>query len=124
MDHHGWKVIHMGDQFFNGRFPFIDLGSGGSVEGYIKTVAVALEMAPDDAKIIPGHGALATKDDLKAFHTMLTTVTGQVKQALVAGKTLDEVKAAGVPTQYKSWGTGFINEARFLEFCYNDLKGK
>ena len=118
------KVIHMGDQFFNGRFPFIDLGSGGSVAGYVKTVAFALELAPDDAKIIPGHGALATKDDLKAFHTMLTTVTGQVKQALSAGKTLDEVKAAGVPAQYKSWGTGFINEARFLEFCYNDLKGK
>jgi glyoxylase-like metal-dependent hydrolase (beta-lactamase superfamily II) len=116
------NVLHMGDQFFNGRFPFIDLGSGGSVQGYVDTVAMALDRLPDDAKIIPGHGALATKEDLKEFYLMLTTITGQVKQAISAGKSLDEVKAKGVPEKYKSWGAGFINESRFLEFCYNDLK--
>jgi glyoxylase-like metal-dependent hydrolase (beta-lactamase superfamily II) len=116
------NVVHMGDQFFNGRFPFIDLGSGGSVQGYVETVGQVLDRIPDDVKIIPGHGALASKDDLRQFYQMLVTVTGQVKQAIAAGKSLDEVKAAGVPAQYQSWGAGFINESRFLEFCYNDLK--
>ena len=118
------KVVHMGDLYFKDRFPFIDLGSGGDVAGYVKNVATALEYTPDDAKIIPGHGDLATKDDLKRYHTMLTTITGQVQRAITAGKSLDEVKAAGVPAEYKSWGAGFINESRFLEFCYNGLKGK
>src|SRR6185436_8830911 len=67
----GANVVHMGDQFFNGGFPFIDLNSGGSVAGYIKTVATVLEKIPPDAKIIPGHGKLATVEDLKAFHAML-----------------------------------------------------
>lgn len=118
------KVVHMGDLYFKDRFPFIDLGSGGDVAGYVKNVAAALEYTPDDAKIIPGHGDLATKDDLKRYHTMLTTITGQVQRAITAGKSLDEVKAAGVPAEYKSWGAGFINESRFLEFCYNGLKAK
>ena len=118
------KVVHMGDLYFKDRFPFIDLGSGGDVAGYVKNVATALEYTPDDAKIIPGHGDLATKDDLKRYHIMLTTITGKVQRAITAGKSLDEVKAAGVPAEYKSWGAGFINESRFLEFCYNGLKGK
>lgn len=118
------KVVHMGDLYFKDRFPFIDLGSGGDVAGYVKNVAAALEYTPDDAQIIPGHGDLATKDDLQRYHTMLTTITGQVQRAITAGKSLDEVKAAGVPAEYKSWGAGFINESRFLEFCYNGLKAK
>lgn len=119
----GSKVVHMGDLYFKDRFPFIDLGSGGDVAGFVKNIETALQYTPDDAKIIPGHGDLATKDDLKRYHTMLVTITGQVKQAIAAGKSLEEVKAAGVPAEYKGWGTGFINEARFLEFCYNSLKG-
>lgn len=117
------KVVHMGDLYFKDRFPFIDLGSGGEVAGFVKSIEAALQYTPDDAKIIPGHGDLASKDDLKRYHTMLTTITSQVKQAIAAGKTLDEVKADGVPAEYKSWGAGFINEGRFLEFCYNSLKG-
>src|ERR1041385_2028919 len=68
----GANVIHMGDLFFNGGFPFIDLSSGGSVDGYVASVAAVLEKAPADAKIIPGHGKLGTVDDLRTFHTALT----------------------------------------------------
>lgn len=117
------KVVHMGDLYFKDRFPFIDLGSGGDVAGFVKNIDAALQYIPDDAKIIPGHGDLATKDDLKRYHTMLTTITTQVKKAISEGKSLEEVKSVGVPPEYKSWGTGFINESRFLEFCYNSLKG-
>jgi cyclase len=117
-------VLHMGDQFFNGRFPFIDLGSGGSVEGYIKNVANVLQMTGDDTKIIPGHGALATKKDLQAFHDMLVETTGIIRKAIAEGKSLEQVKAAGLPEKYKEWGTGFINHARYIEIVYNNLKSK
>lgn len=117
-------VIHMGDQFFNGRFPFIDLGSGGSVEGYIKNVETVLQKATDDMKIIPGHGPLATKKDLKAFHDMLVETTGVIRKAIAEGKSLEQAKAAGLPDKYKEWGAGFINHSRYIEIVYNNLKGK
>lgn len=116
------KVVHMGDQFFNGRFPFIDLGSGGNVEGYLRTIEAVLQWIPADAKIIPGHGALATVDDLKAFRDMLVETTGIVRKAKAAGKTLDQVKAEGLPEKWKEWGSGFINTSRWIEITYNSLK--
>lgn len=118
----GANVVHMGDQFFNGGFPFVDLNSGGSVEGYIKTVAAVLEKIPADAKIIPGHGPLANVEDLKNFHTMLVETTGLVKQGIAAGKTLEELKSAGLPEKYQRFGTGFIKTDRWIETIYNDAK--
>ncbi|MEW6159146.1 MAG: MBL fold metallo-hydrolase [Verrucomicrobiota bacterium] len=117
-------VVHMGDQFFNGRFPFIDLGSGGSVAGYVKNVEAVLQKLPPDVKIIPGHGPLATRADLEKFHQMLVETTGIVRKAIDEGKTLEQVKAAGLPEQWKDWGSGFINMSRWLEITYNDLKKK
>src|SRR5687767_7655994 len=70
------NVVHMGDHFFNGRFPFVDLASGGNVEGYARNVAAVLKQVPADAKVIPGHGPLASVDDLKRFHRMLTEKIG------------------------------------------------
>ena len=117
----GSKVAHLGDQFFAGRFPFIDLGSGGDVAGYVANVEKALSILPPDTKVIPGHGPLASIDDLKAFRDMLVETTGIVRTALRDGKSLDQVKAAGLPDKWKPWGTGFINTSRWLEVCYNSL---
>lgn len=116
----GANVVHMGDQFFNGGFPFIDLKSGGSVAGYIKTVAAVLAKIPADAKIIPGHGKLGTVDDLKNFHAMLLETTSLVKQGIAAGKSLADLKAAGLPEKFQSYGTGFIKTDRWIETIYND----
>jgi cyclase len=118
----GANVVHMGDQFFAGKFPFIDLGSGGDVAGYIANVEQALKLIPADAKVIPGHGPLATVDDLKQFRDMMVETTGIVKKAIADGKTLEQVKADGLPEKWKSWGTGFINTSRWLEISYNSLK--
>ena len=120
----GANVVHMGDQFFNGGFPFVDLKSGGSVEGYIKTVATVLEKIPADAKIIPGHGKLGTVEDLKEFHTMLMETTELVKKSIADGKSRDEIKAAGLPEEWQSYGTGFISTGRWIETVYNDAVKK
>ena len=114
----------MGDQFFNGRFPFVDLGSGGSVAGLLKNINAALEKIPADAKIIPGHGALGTRADLERYRDMLVETTDLVKKAMADGKTVADVKTAGVPDKYKEWGSGFINASRWLEIAYNSLSTK
>ena len=117
-------VFHMGDLFFNGRFPFVDLGSGGDVAGLLKIIETALQKIPADAKIIPGHGALATRADLEQYRDMLVETTGLVKKAIADGKTVADVKAAGLPEKYKDWGSGFINASRWLEISFNSLSKK
>jgi len=117
-------VVHMGDLFFNGRFPYVDLGSGGDVAGLLKAVEAALQIIPADAKIIPGHGALGTRADLEQYRDMLVETTGLVKKAIADGKSVADVKAAGLPEKYKDWGSGFINTSRWLEISYNSLSKK
>ena len=119
----GAGVIHMGDLFFNGRFPFIDLGSGGSVDGYTRSVKTVLDRLEPGTRIIPGHGSLATVDDLKAFHAMLVETSGVVRKARAAGDSLDAVKRAGLPPAYEDWGSGFISTDRWIETLYKDRSG-
>lgn len=117
------NVVHMGDQFVNG-FPFVDVNSGGSLEGFIKTVATVLEKIPADAKIIPGHGKLSTVDDLRAYHQMLLETTSHVKKAMADGKSLADVKAEGLPEKWKSFGGGFINTDRYIETIFKESSKK
>ncbi|NNF32865.1 MAG: MBL fold metallo-hydrolase [Saprospiraceae bacterium] len=115
------NVLHMGDCFFKGRFPFIDLGSGGSIDGAIRAVAVALMIVDEETVIIPGHGTLASKQDLLKYSQMLHTMRDRVKKAVAEGKTIDEIKTAGLDEGYEEWGTGFINVATFVDFIWTDL---
>lgn len=118
------KVVHMGDQYLHDRFPLIDVSSGGDVRGFVKNIESVLTWIPEEAKIIPGHGALSTVADLRNYRDMLVATTEFVEASIKQGKTLAEIRAVGVPEKYKSWGSGFINEARWLEACYNGLGGK
>jgi cyclase len=118
------NVIHMGDHFFAGRFPFVDLDSGGNVEGFTKNVGEVIAKLPDGVKIIPGHGPISTPDDLKAFHRMLLETTDIVRKKMAAGKTIDQIKAEGLPDEWKSWGTGFIKTDLWLETVYRSLSKK
>lgn len=120
----GANVVHMGDQFFNGMFPFVDLDSGGDVAGYIKNVTDVIAKVPADVKIIPGHGPLATVDDLKRFHRMLTETTGIVRKKMAAGKTLEQIRAEGLPEEWKSWGTGFVNTDRWISTIHRSFTKK
>jgi glyoxylase-like metal-dependent hydrolase (beta-lactamase superfamily II) len=118
------NVVHMGDDFFAGRFPFVDLDSGGSVEGAMTNVGDILKKLPADVKIIPGHGPLSTLDDLKLYHRMLTETIGLVRQRMTAGKTLAQIKAEGLPEEWKAWGTGFIKTDAWIETIYRSLSKK
>jgi glyoxylase-like metal-dependent hydrolase (beta-lactamase superfamily II) len=116
------KVVHTGDLFFNGRFPYVDLGAGGSVQGAIKSITKLTSMIPADWQIIPGHGSNATLDDLKGYLKMLETTTSAVLARVAAGKSLAECQEAGVPAEYADWGAGFISADRWIETIYNSYK--
>ena len=115
------NVVHMGDHMFNGMFPFVDLDHGGDVKGMAENVQAVIEKVPVDVKVIPGHGPLADRDDLETFHAMLIETIKHVQTQRAAGKTLVEIKAAGVPAKWKSWGNGFIKTDRWLETIYSSL---
>ncbi len=112
------NVVHLGDQFFAGKFPFVDLNGGGSVPGLIKNIGELMQQIPSDAKIIPGHGEVSNLDDLKKYHQMLIETTQIVRGAMDKKKSLDEIKKAGLPEKYKDWGTGFIKTDAWIETIY------
>jgi cyclase len=112
------NVVHLGDDFFAGMFPFVDLDSGGSVEGLTKNIGEIITKIPAGAKLIPGHGPLSGIEELKTYHNMLVTTSDIVRQKIAAGKTLEQVKSEGLPDTWKSWGTGFIKTDMWLEIVY------
>ncbi|UCF69632.1 MAG: MBL fold metallo-hydrolase [Acidobacteriota bacterium] len=118
------NVVHMGDLFFSGRFPFIDLESGGSVEGLIHAVESVLARIPADAKLIPGHGPLSKPSDLEAYHEMLISTSALVRQQIASGKSLEEIQQLGLGERWQSWSWQFIDEQRFIETLYRGLAGQ
>ena len=109
------NAVHMGDLFFAGRFPYIDLDSGGSVDGYIAAVEAVLGRIDERTKIIPGHGPLSTKADLTAFRDMLVDCRARVQQALAAGKDLAAMRAEKLLADHEKLSWSFISTDRFLE---------
>lgn len=118
------NVVHAGDQFFSGRFPNIDLAGGGDVRGYIRNVGRLLEMLPAGARVIPGHGPLSSRKELEEFYEMLKATAGLVEQAIGAGKTLEQVKAEGLPERWKRWEAPTLSAGRWLEILYRGLSPK
>jgi cyclase len=116
------NVVHMGDDFFNGgMFPFIDLDSGGSVQGMIAGDEKVLAVVPDDVKIIPGHGPLGTKDDLRKFIAMLKETSAAVQAGIEQHKTLEQLKKEQVLAKWDSFGQSFIKTDVFTEVLYDSL---
>jgi cyclase len=117
----GSNVVHMGDDFFAGQFPFVDLGSGGSVQGLIDDVAKALTLVPADAKVIPGHGPLSTRADLERFHAMLVASTDVVRRRMHAGESLEKIQAEGLPAELAPWGKGFVDTKTWIMTIHDSL---
>lgn len=109
-------VFHLGDVFFNGSYPFIDIGSGGSAEGMVAAMDRVLALAGDKSRIIPGHGPLAGKAELQAARDMLATVAGRIREARKAGRSDSEIAAARPAADYDAaWGKGFITPPQFVQ---------
>jgi glyoxylase-like metal-dependent hydrolase (beta-lactamase superfamily II) len=117
----GSNVVHMGDNFFAGKFPFVDLSSGGDVEGMTKNVGAIIGRLPSDVKIIPGHGPISNIADLKLYHRMLTETIGIIRKHMLAGKTKQQIHAEGLPEEWKSWGTSFVNTEMWIETIYQSI---
>jgi glyoxylase-like metal-dependent hydrolase (beta-lactamase superfamily II) len=118
------NVVHMGDQFFNGSFPFVDRENGGSVRGLIANVDHVLKLLPDDARVIPGHGPLSDKNGLRSFVAMLRGTMAAVENGIAAGKTLEQLKTDKVLAQWDSWGTGFIKSDFWIQTLHDELTGR
>lgn len=118
------NVVHMGDDFGIYGFPFIDVDSGGSINGMIDAVEKVIAMLPPDAKVIPGHGRVSSVDDMRAYLKLLKDTREVVQNALKQGKTLDQMRQAKILDPWKKYSGGFISEDAFLETLYNSLTGQ
>ncbi|CAI4158555.1 MBL fold metallo-hydrolase [Alteromonas macleodii] len=114
------NVMHTGDLFFNGRFPYIDQGAGGNVEGYMDSVKQLLAKIDDETVIIPGHGDISNKQEYSAFLAMISETFSYVKALKQDGKTLDEVKSMGLDDKWADWSWNFINEEKWITTLYTD----
>ena len=118
----GSDVVHMGDIYFNGFYPFIDAESGGSADGVVAACDKVLAFVTDKTRIIPGHGPLSNAAELKAYRDVVATVSSRVKALVAQGRTLEEIKAAGVSKEFdEKWGKGFIKSERFAEMLARPL---
>ena len=118
------NVVHMGDDFVRYGFPFIDVSSGGSVQGMIAAMEKASAQLPADVKVIPGHGQLANLDDVREFTKMLKETSAVVQKALDAHKTLEQMKQEKILDPWKKWSGDFVNTDAFIETLYNSLTGR
>ncbi len=109
-------IVHMGDVYFNGFYPFIDSSSGGSADGVLAAVDRVLALATDKTKIIPGHGPLASKKDLQAYRDLLATVTQRIKQLRRDGRSDEQIRAAKPAADFDAkYGGGFIKPEQFVQ---------
>ena len=118
------NVVHMGDDFVTYGFPFIDVDSGGSINGMIDAVEKVAGQLPADVKVIPGHGPISNLDDVRAYLTMLKATRDLVAKEIKEGKTVDQMKQAKILEPWEKYSGDFISADAFLETLYNSLTGQ
>jgi glyoxylase-like metal-dependent hydrolase (beta-lactamase superfamily II) len=117
------NVLHMGDLFFNGTYPFIDASTRGNINGMIGSAGRALQMADDRTKIVPGHGPLGDRAALQKYRTMLLSIRDRVRAEKVKGSTLEMVQAAKPTAEFDAeWGKGMMGANDFVALVYNTLE--
>jgi len=112
------NVLHPGDLFFNERFPFIDLGSGGDVDGYIENVETLISKINDETVIIPGHGPKATRADCQRFVNMIKETKAEVDAMRNQGMALEDALGNGLSEKWSPWAWNFITEERWIKTLY------
>jgi cyclase len=117
------NVVHMGDEFVRYGFPFIDVKGGGSVEGMIAACEKVAATLPPDVKVIPGHGAVATLDDIRAYTQMMKDTMAAVQKALAEHKTLEQMKEEKILAPWQKYSGNFVNSDAFIDTIYYSLTG-
>lgn len=116
------NVLHMGDLYFNNMYPFIDASSGGSMKGVIDSVTMLLEKINDKTRVIPGHGSLSNKSELREYRNMLQTVYEKVLALKTSGKTLEQVVAAKPTAAFdEKWNGGFLKADAWVGIIYSAI---
>jgi cyclase len=115
-------VVHMGDIYFNGMYPFIDAASGGSVEGVIAACDKVLAIAGEKTRIIPGHGPVSNPAELRVYRDMLAAISARIRDMVRQGRKLEEITAAGINAPFdEKWNKGFIKGPKFIEMLAKDM---
>ena len=115
------NVVHMGDDFVRYGFPYIDVASGGSVQGMIAAMEKVSAELPADVKVIPGHGQISSLDDVRAFVSMLKETSAAVEAGIDSHKTVEQMKQEKILEPWKKWSGDFIDSDKFIETLYNSL---
>ena len=115
------NIVHMGDHFFNGMFPFVDVGSNGSVRGVVKNIDGILDQIADDTIVVPGHGPISNKKELIAFRDMLVGTANEVEAMMASNMGLEAIQEKGLSEQWKVWGNGFLNEKVWIGIVHSSL---
>lgn len=119
----GADVFHMGDTFFNGMYPYIDVSSGGRIEGVISAADRVLMVATEKTRLIPGHGPVTGKADLQAYRDMLVTVRDRIAKLMAEGKSGEEIVAAKPTADLdEKWGGGFMKPDIWTGLVYESMK--
>jgi glyoxylase-like metal-dependent hydrolase (beta-lactamase superfamily II) len=116
------NVLHMGDTFFNGSYPFIDVATGGNINGMIAAAERALGIIDGNTKVVPGHGPLGDRAALATYRRVIATIRDRVGKLKASGKSLEEVQAAKPSAEFDAqWGAGFTNPEVFVGIVYNTV---
>ena len=116
------NVVHTGDTFVSGGFPFVDRSSGGSIHGIIGSAEIVLKATNAATKIIPGHGPVADRARLQAYHDMLVVMRDRMRKEIAAKHTIDQVLASKITADYDTaWPTG---RERFLRILHQELSAR
>ena len=102
--------MHVGDTWFNGMYPFIDVNAGGSIDGFVRALDQALALADENTKIIPGHGPVSNAKELRAYRDMLATVRNRVRALAAQGKSREEIIASKPTKEFDAeWGNSWLD---------------
>ncbi len=117
------NVMHLGDLYFNGLYPFIDVDSGGSWSGLLAAVERVLEISNDETRFIPGHGPMSNRADLVAYRDMLATTGDRMRRLILEGQTLEQITASAPFAEYdEQWHWAFITKERYLQILHRAIK--
>ncbi len=121
----GPNALHMGDTYFNGMYPFIDVGNGGTIDGLIAAADRALEVSDAGTRIIPGHGAVSGRAELQEYRNMLVTVRDRIQALIAEGRTAEGIVAAKPTADLDAkWGVAFINGDQFTTMVHAGMMGR